>query len=173
MPSRGAALAVGIAVATAAAAVLWLRRLAHTAGMGRLRRLVARDALELIGETPMIELRTLSRQTGCRVLAKAEFLNPGGSSKDRVARAIISEAEASGALREGGTVVEATAGSTGGPGRAYPVTAPAAAAQSLHRGRLFPLCACHPPLRPPAPARPAQASAWPWPAPRVDTSATW
>jgi hypothetical protein len=84
--------------------------------MGRARRLVARDALELIGDTPMIELRTLSRETGCRVLAKAEFLNPGGSSKDRVARAIISEAEASGALREGGTVVEATAGSTGGPG---------------------------------------------------------
>eukprot|EP00040_Diaphanoeca_grandis_P043534 m.9584 g.9584 ORF g.9584 m.9584 type:complete len:402 (-) comp7809_c0_seq1:108-1313(-) len=66
-----------------------------------------------IGGTPMIELKTLSRMTGCRILAKAEFLNPGGSSKDRVARGIIEEAEASGQLKSGGTIVEGTAGSTG------------------------------------------------------------
>lgn len=66
-----------------------------------------------IGGTPMIELKTLSRMTGCRILAKAEFLNPGGSSKDRIALSIIEEAEDSGLLRPGGTIFEGTAGSTG------------------------------------------------------------
>lgn len=66
-----------------------------------------------IGNTPLIEIKSLSRATGCRVLAKAEFLNPGGSSKDRVALHILDEAEASGHLKPGGTVVEGTAGSTG------------------------------------------------------------
>jgi len=99
--------------ATVAATLLWRRYAVRRVGRRRGCRPVARGALDLIGDTPMIELRSLSRQTGCRVLAKAEFLNPGGSSKDRVAAAIIREAEASGALREGGTVVEATAGSTG------------------------------------------------------------
>jgi cysteine synthase A len=61
----------------------------------------------------MIELRSLSKATGCRVLAKAEFLNPGGSSKDRVALGIINEAEAAGLLQPGGHIVEGTAGSTG------------------------------------------------------------
>ena len=70
-------------------------------------------ALELIGKTPLIELRCLSRATGCRILGKAEFLNPGGSNKDRIALAIIREAEADGTLLPGGTIVEATAGSTG------------------------------------------------------------
>ncbi|EOD35973.1 hypothetical protein EMIHUDRAFT_42684, partial [Emiliania huxleyi CCMP1516] len=74
---------------------------------------VASNALDLIGNTPLLELPSLSAATGCRVLAKAEFLNPGGSAKDRVAAAIVAEAEAAGTLREGGTVVEATAGSTG------------------------------------------------------------
>jgi len=69
--------------------------------------------LDLIGNTPLIELRTLSRATGCRILAKAEFMNPGGSTKDRVAAAIVVDAERRGTLRPGGTIVEATAGSTG------------------------------------------------------------
>jgi cysteine synthase A len=83
----------------------------------RRRRAAARalppGALGLIGNTPLVHLRSLSEATGCTILAKAEFLNPGGSSKDRVALAIVREAEASGALQPGGTLVEATAGSTG------------------------------------------------------------
>eukprot|EP00039_Didymoeca_costata_P010610 m.143427 g.143427 ORF g.143427 m.143427 type:complete len:389 (-) comp14896_c0_seq4:28-1194(-) len=66
-----------------------------------------------IGNTPMIELRGLSQITGCRILAKAEFLNPGGSPKDRVALQIINEAESGGILQKGGCIVEGTAGSTG------------------------------------------------------------
>lgn len=66
-----------------------------------------------IGNTPLIRLHGLSRETGCDILGKAEFMNPGGSVKDRAALAIISAAEASGALQPGGTVVEGTAGNTG------------------------------------------------------------
>jgi cysteine synthase len=66
-----------------------------------------------IGNTPLIELRELSRQLGRRVLGKAEFLNPGGSVKDRAARGIVEDAEARGVLRPGGTIVEGTAGNTG------------------------------------------------------------
>ena len=66
-----------------------------------------------IGHTPLIRLRRLSEETGCEVLGKAEFLNPGGSVKDRAARAIVLAAERSGALAPGGTVVEGTAGNTG------------------------------------------------------------
>ena len=67
----------------------------------------------LIGNTPLVELTSLSRATGCRILAKAEYLNPGGTSKDRVALCMIEEAEKAGLLRPGGTVVEGTSGSTG------------------------------------------------------------
>ncbi len=66
-----------------------------------------------IGQTPLIELRRASRETGCRVLGKAEFMNPGQSVKDRAARGIIEAAVASGALKPGGTIVEGTAGNTG------------------------------------------------------------
>lgn len=66
-----------------------------------------------VGNTPLIELRALSRQLGRRICGKAEFLNPGGSVKDRAAKGIIDEAEASGKLRSGGTIVEGTAGNTG------------------------------------------------------------
>lgn len=66
-----------------------------------------------VGNTPLIELRELSRQLGRRVLGKAEFLNPGGSVKDRAARGIIDDAEARGVLRSGGAIVEGTAGNTG------------------------------------------------------------
>jgi cysteine synthase A len=66
-----------------------------------------------IGNTPLIRLPKLSRETGCEILGKAEFLNPGGSVKDRAALYIIEAAERSGALRPGGTVVEGTAGNTG------------------------------------------------------------
>ena len=66
-----------------------------------------------VGRTPLLRLRHLSEQTGCEILAKAEFLNPGGSVKDRAALGLIAAAEASGALRPGGTIVEASAGNTG------------------------------------------------------------
>ena len=69
--------------------------------------------LGLIGKTPLIELRKLSAETGCRILAKAEHLNPGGSSKDRVAMWTILEAEKQGTIRPGDTMVGATCGNTG------------------------------------------------------------
>ncbi|MEI7952670.1 MAG: cysteine synthase A [Synechococcaceae cyanobacterium ELA182] len=68
---------------------------------------------DAVGQTPLIRLRTLSELTGCEILGKAEFMNPGGSVKDRAALGILMEAEASGELRPGGTVVEGTAGNTG------------------------------------------------------------
>ena len=66
-----------------------------------------------VGNTPLIRLARLSAETGCEILGKAEFLNPGGSVKDRAALYIIRDAEKSGALKPGGTVVEGTAGNTG------------------------------------------------------------
>ncbi len=68
---------------------------------------------DLIGNTPLVKLRRLSEQTGCTILGKAEFMNPAGSIKDRPALSIVREAEASGKLRPGGTIVEGTAGNTG------------------------------------------------------------
>jgi len=68
---------------------------------------------DLIGNTPLIHLRSASERTGCRILGKAEFLNPGGSVKDRTALGIIRAAEADGSLRPGGVIVEGTAGNTG------------------------------------------------------------
>jgi cysteine synthase A len=66
-----------------------------------------------IGNTPLIRLRAFSEETGCEILGKAEFMNPGGSVKDRAAKWIILDAERRGALKPGGTVVEGTAGNTG------------------------------------------------------------
>ena len=66
-----------------------------------------------IGNTPLIRLNRISDLTGCKILAKAEFLNPGGSVKDRAALAIVLDAEKKGELRPGGTIVEGTAGNTG------------------------------------------------------------
>ena len=66
-----------------------------------------------IGKTPLIELREASEATGCRILGKAEFLNPGGSVKDRAAWAIVKDAEERGLIRPGGVIVEGTAGNTG------------------------------------------------------------
>jgi cysteine synthase len=69
--------------------------------------------LEAIGQTPLIRLRRASEETGCTILGKAEFMNPGGSVKDRAGLYIIKDAEARGVLRPGGTIVEGTAGNTG------------------------------------------------------------
>ncbi len=74
---------------------------------------IARDLAEAVGRTPLIRLRRASEQTGCEILGKAEFLNPGQSVKDRAALWIIRDAVARGALRPGGTIVEGTAGNTG------------------------------------------------------------
>src|SRR6478735_8577532 len=69
--------------------------------------------IEAIGHTPLIKLKRASEATGCTILGKAEFMNPGGSVKDRAGRQMILEAEKRGELRPGGLVVEATAGNTG------------------------------------------------------------
>ena len=69
--------------------------------------------VESVGNTPLIRLRQASDETGCEILGKAEFLNPGGSVKDRAALFIIRAAEARGALQPGGLIVEGTAGNTG------------------------------------------------------------
>jgi cysteine synthase len=66
-----------------------------------------------VGRTPLIRLRRLSELTGCEILGKAEFMNPGGSVKDRAALGIILDAESAGRLRPGDTIVEGTAGNTG------------------------------------------------------------
>lgn len=74
---------------------------------------VYKDFVAAVGNTPLIRINFASEETGCEILGKAEFMNPGGSVKDRAARAIVLDAERSGALRPGGIVVEGTAGNTG------------------------------------------------------------
>ncbi|MDF1719036.1 MAG: cysteine synthase A [Antarcticimicrobium sp.] len=74
---------------------------------------IARDLAEAVGHTPLIRLRKASEETGCEILGKAEFLNPGQSVKDRAALYIIRDAVARGELKPGGTIVEGTAGNTG------------------------------------------------------------
>ncbi|KVD82020.1 cysteine synthase [Burkholderia sp. ABCPW 14] len=74
---------------------------------------VRQGFVDCVGHTPLIRLAKLSAETGCEILGKAEFMNPGGSVKDRAARYIIEDAERRGTLKPGGTVVEGTAGNTG------------------------------------------------------------
>ncbi|KAK4241699.1 tryptophan synthase beta subunit-like PLP-dependent enzyme [Achaetomium macrosporum] len=74
---------------------------------------IAKGLTGAIGNTPLIRLNRLSEQTGCEILGKAEFMNPGGSVKDRAALYVVQDAEERGLLRPGGTVVEGTAGNTG------------------------------------------------------------
>ena len=69
--------------------------------------------IQAVGRTPLIKLRKASELTGCTILGKAEFMNPGGSVKDRAALFIVLDAEARGELRPGGLIVEGTAGNTG------------------------------------------------------------
>jgi cysteine synthase A len=75
--------------------------------------MAATDVSQLIGNTPLLYLREASEHTGCQIYGKAEFLNPGGSIKDRTALGIIRDAESRGALEPGGVIVEGTAGNTG------------------------------------------------------------
>ncbi|SMR71702.1 cysteine synthase A [Aliiroseovarius halocynthiae] len=74
---------------------------------------IKRDLEATVGNTPLIRLNAASEATGCEILGKAEFMNPGQSVKDRAALFIIRDAVASGALKPGGTIVEGTAGNTG------------------------------------------------------------
>ena len=75
--------------------------------------LIYNNFVEAIGNTPLIRLNGPSKETGCNIFGKAEFLNPGGSVKDRAALAIIKEAEEKNFIKQGGTIVEGTAGNTG------------------------------------------------------------
>jgi len=74
---------------------------------------IAASVLDAIGNTPLIRLNAASEATGCEILGKAEFMNPGQSVKDRAALGIVRDAEARGLLRPGGRIVEGTAGNTG------------------------------------------------------------
>ena len=71
------------------------------------------SVIDLIGHTPLVRLNRLSDETGCEILGKAEFMNPGGSIKDRIGLAMLEAAERDGSLKPGGTIVEATGGNTG------------------------------------------------------------
>jgi cysteine synthase len=70
------------------------------------------NILQVIGNTPLVRLNRVGRSVSCPIYAKIEFLNPGGSVKDRIGTAMIAEAENSGHLKPGGTVVESTSGNT-------------------------------------------------------------
>ena len=83
----------------------------HAKRMGIMR--IYKDLPEAVGNTPLIKLRKASEITGCEILGKAEFMNPGQSVKDRAAKWIIQDAVSKGTLRPGGTIVEGTAGNTG------------------------------------------------------------
>ena len=69
--------------------------------------------LDLVGGTPIVQLASFGSETGATLLAKLEFMNPGGSNKDRIGLAMIEAAERDGRLRPGGTIVEPTSGNTG------------------------------------------------------------
>ena len=113
--------------------------------------------VDAIGRTPLIRLRRASEATGCEILGKAEFLNPGGSVKDRAALAIVEDAEQRGVLRPGGTIVEGTAGNTGiglalvGNARGYETVIVIPDTQSREKMDMLRLCGAD--LRP-VPAKP-------------------
>jgi cysteine synthase A len=110
-----------------------------------------------VGNTPLIRLRAASEATGCDIYGKAEFLNPGGSVKDRAALAIITDAEKKGTLKPGGTVVEGTAGNTGiglalvGNARGYKTVIVMPETQSQEKKDMLLLCGVDLRLVPAAP----------------------
>ncbi|MFT5478748.1 MAG: cysteine synthase, partial [Planctomycetota bacterium] len=71
---------------------------------------VYESILEAIGNTPMVRIQQVGRETGCEILAKCEFLNAGGSVKDRIGRRMVEEAERSGRIKPGDTLIEPTSG---------------------------------------------------------------
>ena len=113
---------------------------------------------DLIGNTPLVRLRQASELTGCEILGKAEFMNPGGSVKDRTALGIIRDAESSGRLRPGGRIVEGTAGNTGiglcllGNALGYRTTIVTPETQSPEKIEMLMLCGAELRLVPAVPA---------------------
>ena len=113
----------------------------------------------LIGNTPLIRLNCISEQTGCEIYGKAEFMNPGGSVKDRAAKAIIDHAEKTGQLKPGGTIVEGTAGNTGisltlvGRARGYKTVIVMPETQSQEKKDLLKICGADLRLVPAVPYR--------------------
>ena len=113
--------------------------------------------VDSVGNTPLIKLRRASEETGCTILGKAEFLNPGGSVKDRAALAIITDAEERGLLRPGGVIVEGTAGNTGiglalvGNARGYRTVIVMPETQSQEKKDMLTLCGVDLRLVPAAP----------------------
>ena len=107
---------------------------------------VKKDFIELIGNTPMVSLRSASKMTGCNILGKCEFLNPGGSVKDRTALGIVRDAEKKGLLKPGGIIVEGTAGNTGiglalvGKALGYKATIVIPETQSNEKKEMLRLC---------------------------------
>ncbi|MFT5197908.1 MAG: cysteine synthase A, partial [Planctomycetota bacterium] len=71
------------------------------------------NILDSVGNTPLVKLQRLGKETGCEFLVKCEFMNPGGSVKDRIAHRMVQEAEKSGRIKPGDTLIEATSGNTG------------------------------------------------------------
>src|SRR5512138_1268439 len=112
-----------------------------------------------IGNTPLIKLRRASEETGCEILGKAEFLNPGSSVKDRAALFIVRDAEERGVLRPGGVVVEGTAGNTGiglalvGNARGYRTVIVIPETQSIEKIDMLRLCGAEVRLVPAVPYR--------------------
>src|SRR5215212_1659533 len=92
----------------------WRRLAAERAARRRRTEMAVKPSvIEAIGNTPLIRLKSASEETGCEILGKAEFMNPGQSVKDRAGLFIIQDAEQRGLLRPGGRIVEGTAGNTG------------------------------------------------------------
>src|SRR3979411_1559453 len=102
--------------------------------------------IDTVGNTPLIKLRRASEMTGCTILGKAEFLNPGGSVKDRAALYIVKDAEERGLLKPGGVIVEGTAGNTGiglalvGNARGYKTVIVMPETQSQEKKDMLTLC---------------------------------
>src|ERR1700726_1998972 len=113
--------------------------------------------IDTIGSTPLVKLRRASEMTGCTILGKAEFLNPGGSVKDRAALYIIKDAEERGLLKPGGVIVEGTAGNTGiglalvGNARGYRTVIVMPETQSQEKKDMLRLCGVDLRLVPAAP----------------------
>lgn len=122
---------------------------------------VKNGLVESIGNTPLIRLRKASDMTGCEILGKAEFMNPGGSVKDRAALSIILDAEKRGELRKGGLIVEGTAGNTGiglalvANARGYRTLIVIPNSQSQEKKDMLRLCGAQLMEVPPAPYREA------------------
>src|SRR5690349_4830367 len=107
---------------------------------------IRKGLIEATGNTPLIRLRSPSELTGCEILGKAEFLNPGGSVKDRAGLYLILDAEERGLLKPGGLIVEGTAGNTGiglaivGNARGYRTLLVIPKAQSQEKKDMLRLC---------------------------------